>query len=147
MEHRIKNIWNDEIHPDDWYHIQQCELCRKEYHLAKIIEKAIAELPVIDEKPDLENILLMISLPPFLRIWHIIVSLIFVSFIFVFLQYDFLKFFSLQFLIFQTLIAVSIYMGLVFVLGYYLFLKYQNRFVKISEQLDIFFQKYLMKKI
>lgn len=74
MKHIIKKIWEDTNQLTDWdkKHLEECDLCKKEYLLAKKIESSIEQLPELNIPIEVDKIIAKVLLRPFYRTWQLI---------------------------------------------------------------------------
>lgn len=148
MEHKINQIWEDtkQLTEKDLEHIEKCDLCKKEYHLAKKIEMSIETLPEISIPLDVETIVIRVLLKPVYKIWQLILVGIFVIFLPFILQMDiFTIFLDKKQLFFITILSISIYMLLMIAFTFQIFINYYGKIEPFSEKIDIFLEKKLMK--
>ncbi|GIX43440.1 MAG: hypothetical protein KatS3mg129_3173 [Leptospiraceae bacterium] len=148
MEHVLKKIWENtnQLTDVEKKHIEKCDLCKKEYQLAKKIEMSIETLPEFSIPLDIEAIVTRVLLKPVYKIWQLILVGIFVISLPFILQMDiFTIFLDQKQLFFITIFSISIYMLLMIAFTFQIFINYYGKIEPFSEKIDIFLEKKLMK--
>ena len=148
MKHIIKKIWEDTNQLTDWdkKHLEECDLCKKEYLLAKKIESSIEQLPELNIPIEVDKIIAKVLLRPFYRTWQLILIGLWVV----------LSPFLLQLNIFSvilksdqvyaiTILFVLIYMMVILAFGYHFYVEHEKGIEECSQKIDLFLENKLMK--
>jgi len=149
MKHIIKKIWEDtnQLTDLDKKHLEECDLCKKEYLLAKKIESSIEKLPELNVPIEVDKIIAKVLLKPFYRTWQLILIGLWVV----------LSPFLLQLNVFSviilksdevyaaTILFVLIYMILILAFGYHFYTEHKKSIEEYSQKIDLFLENKLMK--
>lgn len=146
--HVIKKIWETPalLTPQEQMHIEQCDICKKEYMIHSKIEESIQNLPEIDISPNIQDLVYLIMIKPFVSLWRLVlIGFIIVSIPFI-LQIDIFSIYLNRNLInFLVLLSILLHMVLIIIVSYYIFFKYFRKIEDFSEKIDVFLEKKLMK--
>jgi hypothetical protein len=147
MEHKLKIIWEDTrlLTEEDRKHIEQCELCKKEYTIAKKIEESIENLPEFPLNIEVEKIISHVLLKPVYKIWQLITIGLLVICLPYLLQLQNFLLLNMNQLMIISLYSVTIYMFILIAFSYHFYIVYHSKMEKFSENVDIFLEKKLMK--
>lgn len=146
--HVIKKIWQniDSFTLKERKHIEQCEICQREYKIHKKIIESIQSLPEIEVYPNIQELVYFITIKPFFSLWRLILICSMMMSLPFIVQFDiFIIYLNRNIVNVLILLSVFLYMIFIIMLSYYLFFKYFKKIVKFSEKIDIFLEKKLMK--
>ncbi len=148
MNHLIKKIWEDtnQLTDLDKKHLEECDLCKKEYLLAKKIESSIEKLPELNVPIEVEKIIALVLLKPFYRIWQLIFIGLWVVISPFLLQFNVISTILKGDQIYLiTILFVLIYMLIILAFGYHFYLEHEKQLEEYSQKIDLFLENKLMK--
>ena len=148
MKHIIKKIWEDtnQLTDLDKKHLEECDLCKKEYLLAKKIESSIEKLPELNVPIEVEKIIAIVLLKPFYRTWQLILIGLWIVISPFLLQLNaFSVILKSDQIYLLTILFVIIYMMIIIAFGYHLFLEREKEIEEYSQKIDLFLENKLMK--
>lgn len=151
-DHIIQKIWEDkELLTDlEKEHLKNCSKCKQEYFLATMIEESIKNIPdlsFMDTKEKVEEILNNIFYRPIYKVWQLIMICLLLIILPITFQLNiFTILYTRNLLIFNIIFSITLFLFILFALSYHVFINKRSKIKVISEKIDIFLLKVLMKK-
>lgn len=148
-DHIIQKIWEDKESLTDLEkeHLKNCSKCKQEYFLATMIEESINNIPTLSfMNTKVEEILNNIFYRPIYKVWQLIMICLLLMILPITFQLNiFTILYTRNLLIFNTIFSITLFIFILFALSYHFFIYKRSKIKVISEKIDIFLLKILMK--